>query len=335
MIKLAITMGDPAGIGPEIILKTFLQPPEAPGCASVVIGSVAVLEKAARELNLPVSIVQIKETSSERQEPGVVPVLEPQNLPDLSGIVPGKIQEAAGVAARCFIDKAVALIQEGSAHAMCTAPIHKEAMHKAGFRFPGHTEYLAHLSGTEEFAMLMCGGRLRVVLLTIHTALRCVPDMITRDLVLRKIRLTNRFIPYFGIDRPRIAVCGLNPHAGEGGLFGDEEIRIIEPAIQEAQNEGILVEGPFPADTIYHRMLKGDFDAILAMYHDQALIPVKTLAFSDGVNITMGLPFIRTSVDHGTGFDIAGKGRADPASLEAAIEHAALLAKNKVQYETS
>ncbi len=329
MIKLAITMGDPAGIGPEIILKTFADEFPAPDCIPVVVGAVGIFEAAAQQMNIPIKIQRLETLPKSLPETRTVPVFEPPEMPDLSNLKPGKIQKAAGQAAKVSIYNAVHLILDGAMDALCTAPIHKEAMHAAGFDFPGHTEFLAHLSGTREFGMLMVGGGLRVVLLTIHTALKNVPSLITEKLVFNKICLTNSFIPYFGVEKPRIAVCGLNPHAGEGGLFGDEEIRAIRPAIERAIKEGIVAQGPFPADTIYHRALRGDFDAVLAMYHDQALIPVKTLAFYDGVNITMGLPFIRTSVDHGTGFDISGKGVANPASLKAAIRLAVLLAKNK------
>jgi len=333
MIRIGITMGDPAGIGPEIILKTLAGDFPAAQCDPVVIGCGEILARTARLLKIPVKIVPVNENAMPVRSGNEIPVIEPKDTPDLSQIKIGQIQEQAGKAARLFIDTAVSLIQKNHLDCLCTAPIHKEAMRLAGFEFPGHTEYLAHLAETREFAMLMAGGGLRVVLLTIHTALKNIHRMITKELILNKLRLTNRFIPYFGVREPRIGVCGLNPHAGEGGLFGDEEEEIIIPAIEQAKREGISAEGPFSADTIFHRMLKGDFDAILAMYHDQALIPIKTLAFYEGVNITMGLPFIRTSVDHGTGFDIAGKGMANPSSLKAAIRLAVILEKNKKALE--
>jgi len=322
-------MGDPAGIGPEIILKAFSGKDWQNRRQSLVIGSVQVLEKYANQLNIPVNIARITELPSTFSREDALFVFEPPGIPDLAEIAPGKIQKPAGAASRMFIETAVRMIQENKMDALCTAPIHKEAMHLAGFSFPGHTEFLAHLTGTEEFAMLMSGGGIRVVLQTIHTALKNVPRLLTTEKILKKIRLTHEFIPYFGVEVPRIGICGLNPHAGEGGMFGTEEQDIILPAIRKAEKEGIVVKGPFPADTIFHRMLKGDLDVIIAMYHDQALIPVKTLAFYDGVNITMGLPFIRTSVDHGTGFDIAGKGAANPDSLLAAIRDAMLLTENK------
>jgi len=333
MIRIGITMGDPAGIGPEIILKTFAEPFPAGECIPVVIGCGEILARTARLLKIPVKIIPVKENAIPERLENDIPVIEPESMPDLSKIKIGQIQKQAGNAARLFIDTAVSLIQKNHLDCLCTAPIHKEAMHLAGFKFPGHTEYLAHLTETREFAMMMEGGGLRVVLLTIHTALKNIPRMMTKELILDKLRLTHSFIPCFGVREPRIGVCGLNPHAGEGGLFGEEEEEIIIPAIKQAKKEGIGAEGPFSADTIFHRMLEGDFDAILAMYHDQALIPIKTLAFYDGVNITMGLPFIRTSVDHGTGFDIAGKGEANPLSLKAAIRLAALLETHKKAQE--
>jgi 4-hydroxythreonine-4-phosphate dehydrogenase len=329
MIKLAITMGDPAGIGPEIILKTFQGGIPEPDCLPIVVGSCEVFGKTAHVLNIPMKCLKIAEIPAHPLQPGELWVLEPPDMPDLGNLEPGKVQKQAGLAAKKCIETAVRMILEKKMDALCTAPINKEAMHEGGFSFPGHTEFLAHLSNVREFAMLMCGGGIRVVLATIHIALRDIPETLTRETILEKLRLSNRFIPYFGIKSPRIGVCGLNPHAGEGGLFGDEETKIVTPAIEQAGREGISAQGPFPADTIFHRMLQGDFDVILAMYHDQGLIPIKTIAFHDGVNITMGLPFIRTSVDHGTGFDIVGKGIANPASLKAAIHHATLLCRNK------
>jgi len=344
MVRLAITMGDPAGIGPEIIIKALSEGAPATDCLPVVIAPYHLMKQQAERLKCAVSLKRIEEIPEGPPPPAAILILEPScsvrtgangdsnNIaPSGLKIIPGRIQKEAGAIAKACIDKAVHLTLEGNCDAICTAPIHKEAMHAAGFAFPGHTEYLAHLTGAKRFAMLLCGGGLRVALATIHSPLKDVPELITEDGILEKLRLLHEFIPYFGIPRPRIGVCGINPHAGEGGMFGDEESRIIRPAIEKARLEGIDSDGPLPADTLFHRMLKGDFDAILAMYHDQGLIPVKTLAFHDGVNVTMGLPFIRTSVDHGTGFDIAGKGVASPESLKAAIRLAVLLTKNRMK----
>lgn len=206
-----------------------------------------------------------------------------------------------------------------------TAPISKEALKMAGLKWRGHTEMLADLTGTKDYAMMLIGGPLRVILVTIHTALRNVPDLITRQKVTRTIRLAKRACDMLGIRNPRIAVAGLNPHAGENGIFGDEEIRKIVPAVREAIKGGIPVSGPFPPDTIFHKAYDGDFDIIVCMYHDQGLIPLKMIAFEKGVNVTVGLPFIRTSPDHGTAYDIAWKGIADPSSMIEAIKLAAKL----------
>ena len=335
MIGLAMTMGDPAGIGPEIIARIFHAEFPKKKCLPVVIGSCRILKKTADKIDIPVKVEKVHAAPETMPERGIIPVLEPENIPDLSDLKTGDVQPKAGKAARLFIEKAVQLIKDRQLDAICTAPIHKEAMHAAGFSFPGHTEFLAHLTKTKNFAMLMSGGGIRVVLATIHTSLRSVPELITLKLLEEKIRLTGNFIRYYGVDHPRIALCGLNPHAGEGGMFGDEEEKIIVPAMQNSRSPAYELFGPHPADTVFFRMLQGDFDAVLAMYHDQALIPVKTVAFHDGVNVTMGLPFIRTSVDHGTGFDIAGKGIARPDSLKAAIREAVLLTRNRKKQESS
>jgi len=334
MVRLAITMGDPAGIGPEIIIKALSEGAPAPDCLPIVIAPFHLMKQQAERLKCAVSLKRIEEIPEGPPPSSAILILEPDSnniAPSELKIIPGRIQKEAGAIAKACIDMAVHLTLDGNCDAICTAPINKEAMHAAGFAFPGHTEYLAHLTGAKRFAMLLCGGGIRVALATIHAPLKDVPELITEDGILEKLRLLNEFIPCFGIPHPRIGVCGINPHAGEGGMFGDEERRIIRPAIEKARLEGINSDGPLPADTLFHRMLKGDFDAILAMYHDQGLIPVKTLAFHDGVNVTMGLPFIRTSVDHGTGFDIAGKGIASSESLKAAIRLAVLLTKNRMK----
>lgn len=332
MIKIAITMGDPAGIGPEIIIKA-LETLRMPETFFIVIGSFEILQKTASRLNSDVKIKQVSEIGDAIEDKEHITVFEPVNMPDLSEVRTGEIQAEAGRAAKMCIDDAVQAAGKGIFDATCTAPIHKEAMQLCGFGFPGHTEYLAHLTGTVDFAMMLCGGGLRVVLQTIHMALKEVPDNITETAIVEKIRLTHRFMPLFGIRKPRIAVCGLNPHAGEGGLFGTEERNIISPAIETARDEGIVAEGPYPADTVFHEAREGAFDAVLAMYHDQGLGPLKTVAFHEGVNITMGLPIIRTSVDHGTAFNIAGKNLARPDSMKAALKTAKLLAVHKRKFD--
>ena len=336
MFRLAITMGDPAGIGPEIIIKALSKGTPAPECLPIVIAPYHLMKQQAERLKCDVNLKKIEEIPENPPSRPDILIFEPDTnniTPSELKIIPGRIQKEAGAIAKACIDTAVRLTLEGNCDAICTAPIHKEAMNATGFAFPGHTEYLAYLTSTKRFAMLLCGGGIRVALATIHAPLKYVPELITEDSILEKLRLLHEFIPYFGVQHPHIGVCGINPHAGEGGMFGDEERRIIRPAIEKARTEGIDSDGPLPADTLFHRMLKGDFDAILAMYHDQGLIPVKTLAFYDGVNVTMGLPFIRTSVDHGTGFDIAGKGIASPGSLKSAISLAVLLTKNRMKMQ--
>jgi 4-hydroxythreonine-4-phosphate dehydrogenase len=286
---------------------------------------------------------------SEPPSPGVIPIVESPDFRFEGAPTIGKVSARCGAAAWAYVRHAVALVQSGAADAVVTAPLHKEALRAAGCPYPGHTEMLADLAGGVPAAMLLVGGGLRAALVTIHEPLALVPLLLSAEKILWRLRLMDTFIPWFGLrPRPeggrvriggervrpggghvRIGVCGLNPHAGEGGIFGREEGDIIAPAIAQARAEGIEAIGPLPADTAFHFHREGLYDAILAMYHDQALIPVKTLAFHQGVNVTMGLPFIRTSVDHGTAFDIAGKGVARPDSLRAALECAAVLARNR------
>jgi 4-hydroxythreonine-4-phosphate dehydrogenase len=223
-----------------------------------------------------------------------------------------------------YVVKAVELCVGGQVAAMVTGPISKELMHQAGYQFEGHTELLAHLTGTQDYVMMLAGDRLRVSLVTIHCALAEVPGRLTKNLIVKTISITYRSLERdFGIDKPRIAVAALNPHAGESGLFGREDKTIVSPAVEAARDGGLPVEGPFPADTVFYHASTGRYDAVVAMYHDQGLIPLKLLHFSDAVNISLGLPIIRTSVDHGTAYDIAGKGVADPSSLIAALKMAA------------
>ncbi len=309
---IAITMGDACGIGPEIVLKACadrsLQVPLR------VIGDARWLAREASRLSLP----------------GPADVDDVVTLPD--DLAVGRIDARAGDAAYRCIVRAAELALRGEARAIVTAPIAKEAMHAAGHRFPGHTELLAELAGGVEVRMMLANPELRVVLVSIHVALREAVERLDADGILRTIRIADTAMRRAGIARPRIAVAGLNPHAGEGGLFGREEIEIIGPAVARAQAENIEVSGPFAPDTVFMRA-RGmrEFDLVVAMYHDQGLIPVKYLGIDDGVNVTLGLPFIRTSPDHGTAFDKAGqagadgRGLADPGSLLAAIRQAAAL----------
>ncbi|MBN1866375.1 4-hydroxythreonine-4-phosphate dehydrogenase PdxA [Candidatus Sumerlaeota bacterium] len=330
---MAITLGDPAGVGPEIVVRLFKEGNLLPGVAPFVVGEARHLEQAARLVGGGVRIRQSRTAPDSPTQDGTIVVVEPTDFVFQGPLDVGKVSPACGAAAWAYIRRAVGLVQTGEAEAIATAPIHKEALHAAGCPHPGHTEMLAELAGGSRVAMLLVGGGVRVALATIHEPIARVPSLLSLEKILDLLRLMNRFIPWFGIDRPggpRIAVTGLNPHAGEGGMFGDEEERIIAPAVKRAQSEGIDAEGPVPADTIFFFHRQGACDAVLAMFHDQALIPVKTLDFHAGVNVTMGLPFIRTSVDHGTAFNIAGRGMANAGSLRAAVECAALLTRNRL-----
>lgn len=322
---IAITMGDPGGIGPEIVLKALNARTVREVCKPVVIGDLGVLDGA--KLSLPISThVQLKAVGKPEEDAGgAVPVIDLVNVPraELTVGMPGAY---AGRAVAGYIEKAAGLALEGRVDAMVTAPISKESLRLAGYTHPGHTEMLAELTGAKDFGMMLVGGGLRVILVTIHCALREVPGRITKDAVLKTIRLARRACADLGLARPRVAVAGLNPHAGEAGIFGTEEARHIAPACEDARALGFDVTGPVPPDTVFYRARKGEFDMVVCMYHDQGLIPLKLLAFDTGVNVTVGLPIVRTSVDHGTAYGIAGKGIADPASLIEAIKLAAEIA---------
>ena len=323
--RIAITMGDPSGIGPEVILKTLLQGDIYQVCRPVVVGDINALRMVSKKLG-PLSFHTIETPSEVTGSPGLVDVISVSNL-KRDSFVPGRPTVPGGKAMVDYIIKAVDFNKDGQVSAMVTCPISKELMHKAGYRFDGHTELLANLTNTRDYSMMLANESLRVSLVTIHCALKEVPQRLNKGLILKIIRLTYRALEEdFAIKRPHVAVAGLNPHAGEAGLFGLEDKEIIQPAVDEAKTEGLLVDGPFPADTIFYHAINGKFDAVVAMYHDQGLIPVKLLNFSDSVNITLGLPIVRTSVDHGTAYDIAGKGIADPSSLIAAIRMAAKIA---------
>ncbi|RLB18870.1 MAG: 4-hydroxythreonine-4-phosphate dehydrogenase PdxA [Deltaproteobacteria bacterium] len=329
---IAITMGDPAGIGPEIILKALLRDDIYHACRPIILGDINVLRMVPKKLGT-LSFHPIETPSEVTGNPGLVDIISISNL-EKSLFTPGQPTVPGGKAMVDYIKKAVDLNKDGQVSAMVTCPISKELMHKAGYRFDGHTELLAKLTNTRDYVMMMAGESLRVSLATIHCALKEVPQRLNKGLILKTIRLTYRALKEdFAIKRPHLAVAGLNPHAGEAGLFGLEDKERIKPAVDEARNDGLLVDGPFPADTIFYHAINGKFDAVVAMYHDQGLIPVKLLNFSDSVNITLGLPIIRTSVDHGTAYDIAGKGVANPSSLIAAIKMAAKMVKARKAIE--
>lgn len=317
-------MGDPAGIGPEVVLKAVAEDEIKQSCVPIIIGDAQLLAHTARTLDLQSGYDIIR-----RGEPIPAHLTEPVifHLDNISGFIePGLESGAAGKAAAGYIEAAVELCAAGSVDAIATAPINKRALFLGGYSFPGHTEFLAHLTGSEEYAMAFVAANLRVVLISTHVPLAAAIRMVERNRVMRTIKLAHRELKRWGIERPRIAVAALNPHGAEGGLFGVEEAAEIMPAIQACHGvEEMNVQGPFSADTVFLRASRGEFDAVIACYHDQAMIPVKCLSFGEAVNVTLGLPFIRTSVDHGTAFDIAGKGLAEHSSMLAAIKLAAEL----------
>ncbi len=325
---LALTMGDPAGVGPEVLVRVLADRETHRVCRPVAIGSLALLRETAARLALPLELMPAAPPWNRCTGPGTATVIDPCP-PAGEPIVPGTPSVAAGRAALACIERAAELALDGIADGMVTAPISKAAIHLAGSPFPGHTEMLASLTGASRVVMMLAGGGLRVSLATIHIPLSAVPDALARVDLPGVIELTAAAVETLGFPSPRIAVCGLNPHAGEGGMFGDEEERIIIPAMRRAIAQGIDAVGPLPADTVFHRALKGDFQGVVAMYHDQGLAPLKTVAFHRGVNITLGLPIVRTSPDHGTAFDIAGKGLADPASMHEAVLTAAAMATHR------
>ncbi len=322
---LLLTMGDPAGIGPEIVARAVLQG-AVPG-GGVVVGDAAVMRRAVAlvadgaEAGAVVTVARLADAL--HLPPQVLPVLEPAGLPGgLADLPLGRIDARCGTAAAACIRAAAARVAAGEAAALVTAPIHKEALAAAGEPWPGHTELLQAEAGGMPVRMMLANDEIKTVLVSIHVALRDAIAAVSRDAVLETIRIAHAAAARWGTPAPRIAVAGLNPHAGEGGLFGDEEVRHIAPAIDAARALGIAASGPHAPDTVFMRARRGEFDLVIAMYHDQGLIPVKYLGVEQGVNVTLGLPFVRTSPDHGTAFDLAGTGRADPASLIAACRMA-------------
>ncbi len=349
MKKLAITMGDPAGIGPEIILKAISSSEVRKYCVPIVIGDLSVIEEALTLLKSPLKLRIIKSPKESNPAKGIIELIyvvpPPSRLE--KGWIINRIPKIGMARARRFnkegrfeknkptvmngnacvsyIKMAVQLALKNEVDGIVTAPISKEALKMAGFKWPGHTEMLAQLTKTKDYAMMLVGGPLKIILVTIHTALKDIPVLIKKNKILKIIRLAKKACDMFNIKNPKIAVAGLNPHAGEAGIFGVEEIKEIIPAVKEAAKEGIPVSGPYPPDIVFHKAYKGDFDIVICMYHDQGLIPLKMIAFDKGVNITLGLPFIRTSPDHGTAYDIAWRGLADPSSMIEAIKVAASL----------
>lgn len=329
---LAITMGDPAGIGPEIIIKALASPNVRRICRPIVVGSVPVFEKEVARLGSPLKVRPLQlnhiPANGKWMTKGHLPILDPLEQA-LGRFQIGKAARGPGAASLRCIETAVRLAQSHCVDGIVTAPINKEAIHLAGCTHPGHTEFLAALTKTKDFGMMLLGGPLKILFVTTHLSIRKLPRALTTRGIFKSIQLAHQALrQHFQMSRPRIGVAALNPHAGEHGLFGNEEATIIAPAVKKAKETGLRVNGPLPADTLFGAAVRGDYDVVVAMYHDQGLIPLKTIAFGECVNMTVGLPIIRTSVDHGTAYDIAGKGKADPQSLIHAIKLAARLGQN-------
>ena len=325
---IGITMGDAAGVGPEIILKCFEHSLVHETSRSFVIGDASILERAKKFTGSTKEIRRIDHPQEAQFDPAVIDCLDLALLPDTLPI--GEVSAEAGNAAFQYLAKAIGFANDKEIDAICTAPLNKEALQKGGHLYPGHTEILAELTGTADYSMMLSAPNLKVIHVTTHVGIIDAIHMITPERVLHVIKLAHETLSKAGIASPKIAVCGINPHAGENGLFGyGEEAEKIVPAVELAQAEGIDVQGPLPADTLFFRTVRGDFDIVVAMYHDQGHGPVNVLGLESGVNITVGLPIIRTSVDHGTAFDIAGTGIADEKSLVEALRQAVELAPKK------
>lgn len=326
---IAITMGDAAGVGPEIIAKALADDEIRTKAALFVIGDLGRMKLAMDVVGSRLQVNRIEDPSEALFERGTIDVLDIDCIP--TDLPWGELSAAAGHGAYLFIEKAVELAMAGKVDAICTGPLNKAALHLAGHNYPGHTELLAALAGTEEVSMMLTAPRMRVIHVTTHLGLIDAVAKIDGDLVYRTIKRGYDLLVKSGLDNPRIAVCAVNPHAGENGLFGyGEEKEKIEPGVERARAEGIDVTGPLPADTLFYLAGRGDFDLVVAQYHDQGHIPVKVLGLKNGVNVTVGLPFVRTSVDHGTAFDIAGKNIVDHEPLLEALRQGADLAPSRV-----
>jgi len=323
---IAITMGDAAGVGPEIVMKALGAPEVRALCNPLVIGDAARLRRAGELVGSTLEVKSLGHAREARYSPDKVECVDLKLIPvDLPF---GRTSAIAGEAAYRYIERAVRIVEQGGAQAICTAPLSKEALHAAGHKYPGHTELLAALTHTPEVSMMLVAPKLRVIHVTTHIGLLDAIERIDAALVERVIGRAHEALVRSGIDNPRIGVCGINPHAGENGLFGrgEEAVKIV-PAVEASRARGLNVVGPLPADTLFFLAARGDYDIVVAMYHDQGHGPIKVLGLESGVNITVGLPVIRTSVDHGTAFDIAGKGIADERSLIEALRQAAALAR--------
>jgi len=329
---IGITMGDPAGIGPEIIIKSILAGKVQSFCKPIVIGEPGVIKQTIKALNLNLETVEISssELSLVKTSQEVIHII-PVKTDKPYNISWGTASEQGGRLSKLAIDKSVELALDGKIDAITTAPINKLAVNMAGLKFSGHTEYIAKLTSTDRYAMLLAGGGLRVIFVTTHHALKDVPRLIKKDIICEKIEIAQENALLFGLSNPRIAVCSLNPHASDGGVFGSEEKTEISPAVAITQKKGINVKGPIASDTLFVEHNLSNFDIVVAMYHDQGLIPLKMKTFGSGINMTLGLPIIRTSVDHGTAYNIAGEGKANTGSLYQAL----LAASDAHKYKNS
>lgn len=334
---IGITMGDPTGIGPEIIVKSLSRERIYDLCKPLILGDARIVSRAAKLLKIPLKVNIVEDPTQGRYIYGELDIMDLSQL-NPETIFYGKPDYQSGRAMAIYIETGFYLAQEKKISALVTAPINKDAINKAGFPYKGHTDFLAHLAGTKEAVMMFASKEMKIALVTIHVPIAKVSQELTQEKIFTTIKIFFEGLQkFFGISDPNLAVAALNPHAGEGGLIGKEELEIIIPALEKAKDMGINVHGPYPADTLFYPDKKKQFDAIVCMYHDQGLIPLKMVSFKESVNITLGLPIIRTSVDHGTAYDLAGKGIGDSSSLIAAIEmatHMAKMAKRNTQIFT-
>ncbi|OBX02560.1 4-hydroxythreonine-4-phosphate dehydrogenase PdxA [Gallibacterium genomosp. 1] len=325
---LGITMGDAAGIGAEIIVKSLSDKHLYEIAQPIVIGDKKMMQRALDLLQSPLKINVVANLDNLNTKYGTIDLIDLDNVP--ADLIYSQVDPRAGKAAYEYVEKAVQYAMENKIQAVVTAPLNKEALHAGGKMFPGHTEILAQLSGTKDYSMMLVSEKLRVIHVTTHVQLRKACDLVKKERVLTVIKLADENAKMLGFKQPRVAVAGLNPHSGENGMFGDEDSKEIVPAVEAAKQSGINVSGPIPPDTVFHRAANLDeFDIVVVMYHDQGHIPIKLLGFDTGVNVTVGLPFIRTSVDHGTAFPIAGKGIADSKSMTESLYLAARMAQIK------
>jgi len=325
---LGITMGDAAGVGPEVIVKALADRQIYTAARPVVFGDKKIMERAVKIIGSPLRCRKIAGPEAGGREYGVIDIVDLDNLP--ADLPFAKLDARAGKAAYAYIEAAVKCAQQQQVHAIVTAPLNKEALHMGGCPYPGHTEILGALTGQKDYSMMLVGGPLKVIHVTTHVSMREACDLVKKERVLKVIELADETVKLLGIEKPRIAVAGLNPHSGEHGLFGTEDEAEIVPAVAAAQAKGIAAEGPIPPDSVFYRAaIKQEFDIVVVMYHDQGHIPIKVLGFETGVNVTVGLPCIRTSVDHGTAFPVAGQGIADSRSMTEALKLGTQMAKVK------